>query len=306
MKMAGLSTAILEKVGRISDILVGIGGDPLLRDTLCLYGGTALNFLHFPESPRFSEDLDFNYRHTSEGDWGDVRTEVDESIKVILHGLGYADDQFRIQPRYNIGRFHVKYTNREGVRDSLKVEIGYTRRMPILREDAWLEFHHPIHDASASIMTPFREEIFANKFCTMLARKGPGMYLRDVFDVATISQLEFDQSLMVDVVLVESLMCELDISKVQLRPMAMEQMDALQPLVSFAVDPESIRDMASGFFDQMLKQIRERGWEDFSGRFWKTGSIGFEHFDNPKEINPEIEDHPLLRWIREKNKKRRL
>ncbi|NIP33773.1 MAG: hypothetical protein GWN18_02480, partial [Thermoplasmata archaeon] len=56
--------SILEKVGRISDILVAIGEDPLLRDTLCLYGGTALNFLHYPGSPRMSEDLDFNYRHT--------------------------------------------------------------------------------------------------------------------------------------------------------------------------------------------------------------------------------------------------
>lgn len=136
MELVGLRPAIIEKVDRISDILVRVGKDPLLRKTLCLYGGTALNFLHFPDTPRLSEDLDFNYRHTSERDRGDVRSEVDEHIKGILHGLGYGDDQFKIQPRYNIGRFHVKYTNRDGVKDSLKIEIGYSRRMPILREDA--------------------------------------------------------------------------------------------------------------------------------------------------------------------------
>ncbi|NIP33772.1 MAG: hypothetical protein GWN18_02475, partial [Thermoplasmata archaeon] len=89
--------------------------------------------------------------------------------------LGYDADQVRIQPKYNIGRFHVKYTTAEALRDTLKVEIGYTRRMPILKEDARLEFHHPQRETHAPILTPSREEIFANKFCTMLARKGPGM-----------------------------------------------------------------------------------------------------------------------------------
>jgi predicted nucleotidyltransferase component of viral defense system len=306
MELVGLRPAIIEKVDRISDILVRVGEDPLLQETLCLYGGTALNFLHFPGIPRLSEDLDFNYRHTSERDWGDVRTEVDGHIKGILHGLGYGDDQFRIQPKYNIGRFHVKYTNREGVRDSLKIEVGYTRRMPILREDASLEFHHPIHESSVSIRTPSREEIFANKFCTMLARKGPGMYLRDVFDVAMISQVEVDLSLMVDVVLVESLMCELDPSKMQLRPLAMEQMDALRPLVSYRVDPEDIRDKASNLYVRIIELGQGRGWRDFSERFWTSGSISFDHFANPQEIHPDIEDHPLLRWIQEKRKKRNL
>ncbi len=306
MDLDGLRPSIVEKISRISDILVRIGEDPLLRDTLCLYGGTALNFLHFPETPRLSEDLDFNYRHISEKDWGDIRTEVDGHIKAILHDLGYDDDQFRIQPRFNIGRFHIKYTNRDGVRDSLKVEIGYTRRMPILREDTWHDFHHPVHGASTSIRTPCREEIFANKFCTMLARKGPEAYLRDVFDVATMSRLEVDHSLMVDVVLLDSLMCELDLSTAQMKPMATNQLDALQPLVGFTVELEEIRNQASDFFKRIQERTWKRGWEDFSDLFWTSGTIGFDHFDNPLEINPEIECHPLLRWIREKRNRGKL
>ncbi len=302
--MNGLRPSIVEKVARISDILVRIGDDPFLRDTLCLYGGTALNFLHFPGTPRLSEDLDFNYRHMSKRDWGDVRSEVDEHIKTILHDLWYEDDQFRIQPPYNIGRFHIKYTNQEGVRDSLKVEIGYTRRMPILREDVLLEFHHPLQRGSTPIRTPSREEIFANKFCTMLARKGPEVYLRDVFDVATISRLEVDKSLLVDVVLVESLLCELDLSRVQMRPLAVNQLDTLQPLVGFNVDLEGLESEASHFYDQIIGETRERGWKDFSNLFWTSGAIGFEHFENPRAINTDIEAHPLLRWIREKRKRK--
>jgi predicted nucleotidyltransferase component of viral defense system len=297
---------VLEKIGRISDILVSIGEDQLLRDTLCLYGGTALNFLHFPKTPRLSEDLDFNYRHTTEGDWGDVRSEVDARIKGILHSQGYADDQFRIQPKYNIGRFHVKYTNFEGLKDTLKVEIGYTRRMPILKQDAYLEFHHPLRDASLPIMSPSREEIFANKFCTMLARKGPGAYLRDVFDVATMQQVDIDRSLMVDIILVESLMCELDPNRVRFRPLAMEQMGALQPMVSFHVDIERIREVAMDYTERILTLCRERDWTDFSEGFWRTGSIDQGQLENPDLINPRIEDHPLLLWIREKRGRRKL
>jgi len=306
MSLEGLRPTVIEKISRISDILVRIGEDALLQDTLCLYGGTALNFLHFPEVPRLSEDLDFNYRHSSERDWGDVRTEVDEHIKVVLHDLGYDDDQFRIQPRYNIGRFHVKYTNREGVRDSLKVEIGYTRRMPILREDALLEFHHPSGEAGATIRTPRREEIFANKFCTMLARKGPEAYLRDVFDVATISQLEVDHSLLVDVVLIESLMCELDLSSTLVRPLARGQLDALQRLVGYDIDLEDISSQASNFTERVLEEARDRGWGEFSDLFWTSGTVATSHFEDPGEINPEIETYPLLRWIREKRARKRL
>ena len=302
MDVSGLSPTIVEKVDRISEILVGIGEDPLLRDGLSLYGGTALNFLHFQGTPRLSEDLDFNYRHRSSEDWGDVRSEVDDRLKGILHGLGYDDDQFRIQPKYNIGRFHVKYTNSEGLGDTLKVEIGYTRRMPILREDALLEFRHPLSEVSVPITTPAREEIFANKFCTMLARKGPAAYVRDVFDVATMSRFEVDASLLVDIVMVESLMCELDLPNVQFRPMAMEQMGLLRSMVSHNVDIEEIRRMAAEHTEGILSKCREREWDDFSERFWQTGAIDNGGFENPEEMNPDIEDHPLLLWIRKKRK----
>jgi predicted nucleotidyltransferase component of viral defense system len=299
-----LRPSIIEKVGRISDVLVGIGQDPLLRDTLCLYGGTALNFLHFPETPRLSEDLDFNYRHKSERDWGDVRSEVDERIKEILRTHGYDDDQVRIQPKYNIGRFHVKYKTAEALKDTFKVEIGYTRRIPILREDEPLVFHHPIGETSVPILTPSREEIFANKFSTMLARKGRGMYLRDVFDVAIMSELDVDLSLMVDVVLVESLMCEFDPSNIRFRPMTVEQMDTLQPMVGFSVDLEEIRDRALDYYNTVIGLCQEREWVVFTDRFWSSGSIDHEMFENPDRINPDIEAHPLLRWLREKRARR--
>ncbi len=66
----GFDVREVEKVLRISDFLEDISYVKFLRDRLSLYGGTALNFIHFEEVPRLSVDLDFNYRHIDEGDWG--------------------------------------------------------------------------------------------------------------------------------------------------------------------------------------------------------------------------------------------
>lgn len=303
MALEGIRPSMIEKVSRLSDLLVRLGEDRLLGEVLCLYGGTALNLLHIREPPRLSEDLDFNYRHDSEADWGEVRSDVDLRIKGILLDLGYTDEDVRIQPRYNLGRFHVKYSNREGMRDSLKVEIGYTRRMPVLRDDARITFHHPIGGDAAVVRTPKPEELFANKVCTMLSRKGQASYLRDAFDVATISRLVLDRSLLVDVFLVEALLCEVDIASAKVRPLAMDQIAALRALVGHAVDLRDVQERALGFSSGVLNDALKRGWDDFHDAFWETGTVGLDHLENPGEVNPSIEDHPLLRWVRERRSK---
>ena len=91
----GFNPVQIEKVLRISDILENISSVPFMRKRLALYGGTALAFVHFEEIERLSVDIDFNYRHIDEEDWGDVRDQVDENLKVILYTLGYTDDNIK-------------------------------------------------------------------------------------------------------------------------------------------------------------------------------------------------------------------
>jgi predicted nucleotidyltransferase component of viral defense system len=50
--------AQIEKVCRIGDFLVQISRIPFLRDRLSLYGGTALNLIHFSQLQRLSVDVD--------------------------------------------------------------------------------------------------------------------------------------------------------------------------------------------------------------------------------------------------------
>jgi predicted nucleotidyltransferase component of viral defense system len=98
----GFTPVQIEKVLRISDILENISSVPFMRKRLALYGGTALAFVHFDEIERLSVDIDFNYRHIDDADWGDVRDQIDANLKTVLYSLGYIDDDIRIDPSYSL------------------------------------------------------------------------------------------------------------------------------------------------------------------------------------------------------------
>jgi hypothetical protein len=155
----------IEKVCRISDILEDISAIPFLSQRLSLYGGTALNLIHFPQIPRLSADIDFNYRHIDEDrDWGNVRDQIDSSFKQILRSQTYREEDIKIDPSYPLSRFTVRYVNHLGDRDSFKIETGYMRRIPILREDAHMTFYHIGADIGYTVTTPMTEELYANNF----------------------------------------------------------------------------------------------------------------------------------------------
>ena len=193
----------LEKVCRISDTLERITQIPFLRERLSLYGGTALNFIHFKEIHRLSVEIDFNYRHQSEEpDWGEIRSEIDENIKQILASQGYNDQDIKIDASYPLCRFIVEYTNHQNKQDSFKIETGYMKRIPILANDTYLDFKHIGKETKFKVKTPKHEEIYANKLVTLLDRKTP----RDLYDAASISEINTDLNTQRKCIIIESLM----------------------------------------------------------------------------------------------------
>ena len=290
--------SVAEKIVRLSDILVRFSADPLLSRSLSLGGGTALNMVHISPPPRLSEDLDFNYRHLQKRDWGDVRSDIDRSVKDVLYALGYAHGQVRIQAFYNLGRFHIHYETSEGIPDSLKIEIGYMRRMPILRTDARLPFIHPSTGERAMVTTAQREEAFANKVCTLVARRGELSYPRDLFDVSTISQQDADLSLLVDVLMIDALMDGLDLASVSVRPHAQWHVERLNLMTGTVVDLAPVIDGATRFFERVRAMALDRTWTEFDNDFKATGKVRLDLLSNPDQINPDIERHPQLLWMR--------
>jgi len=175
----------IEKACRIGDFIAQVSQIPFLTDRLSLYGGTALNFIHFAQLQRLSVDADFNYRHQGEAtDWGEIRRDIDTAYKQILYTQGYQPRDIKIDASYPLSRFTVHYTNHQGNPDSFKIETGYMRRAPILDKDARMGFRHPGNDATHTVTTPQAEEIYANKWVTLLSRAT----FRDLYDVCIIAE----------------------------------------------------------------------------------------------------------------------
>ena len=198
----GFNLREIEKVCRISDLLEDISAVKFLRDRLCLYGGTALTFIYSDRILRLSVDLDLNYRHLNTEDWGKVRDEIDRRIKDLLYRQGYERSDIAISPRYPLTRFTVKYINRLGTRDDFRIEIGYLRRYPILKTDSLADFRHIGTQEAFKVKTPMKEELFANKWCTLLYRGTP----RDLFDVYQITKMNFNRKVFRKCAIVDSLM----------------------------------------------------------------------------------------------------
>ena len=197
----GFSPKEIEKVCRISDLLEDISAVKYLSDRLSLYGGTALTFIYSPEVLRLSIDLDFNYRHTNNADWGEIRKEIDERLKDLIYRQEYDQTDIAINASYPLTRFTVRYVNAHGSEDNFKIEIGYLRRTPILKTDISADFKHIGTHETFKTRTPMREELFANKWCTLLYRTTP----RDLFDTYQITKMKFDHNIFRKCAIVESL-----------------------------------------------------------------------------------------------------
>lgn len=197
----GFNAKETEKVLRISDLLERISAVKFLSDRLSLYGGTALTFIYSPQILRLSIDLDFNYRHIDTPDWGDVRKEIDEKLKDLIYRQKYNKRDVAINASYPLTRFTVKYLNTLGSEDSVKIEIGYLRRTPILKTDTLADFKHVGTQETFKTKTPQKEELFANKWCTLLYRKTP----RDLFDTYQITKIKFNHETFRKCAIIDSL-----------------------------------------------------------------------------------------------------
>ncbi len=303
----GFDDKTVEKIYRICDILQRISLVDYTKERLSLYGGTSLNFLHFKNIPRLSLDIDFNFRDLKIGDWGKERDEIDKIIKKILSDLKYFDKDVKIQAAYPITRFTVNYKTKDDQPDSIKIEIGYMRRIPIFKEEQCLKFNHFETDEEIEIKTPISEELFGNKFCTLLYRYKDETTIssRDLYDVYTISKNIFDNDLFETAIILDSLM----------RP---------EPRL-YKKDTKTILDNVS-IDNQLLNQIRNREIpkdikpksQDFISKYISTAKEKYQeiidtffdkHDFNPKllktydELNADIHSHPSILWNLQQLKK---
>lgn len=303
----GFDEKTIEKINRICDILQRISLVEYTKERLSLYGGTSLNFLHFKDIPRLSIDIDFNYRDLKTGDWEKERNKIDGILKKILSDLKYLENDIKMQVRYPLTRYDIHYTTKTHQKDSLKIEIGYMRRMPVFKKEINLKFNHFETDEKIELKTPKSEELFGNKFCTLLYRykDETAISSRDLYDVYTISKNIFDNDLFETAIILDSLM----------RP---------EPRL-YKKDPKTILDNVS-IDNQLLNLIRNREIpkdikpksQDFISKYISTAKEKYQeiidtffdkHDFNPKllktynMLNADIHSHPSILWNLQQLKK---
>jgi len=297
----GFNTRVMEKACKVCDILEGVSNDRFLRERMSLHGGTALTLIHFDELQRLSVDLDFNYRHIDEQDWGEVRKSVDEHLKRVLRLLGYTD--LRVDASYPLGRITLRYINSSGLPDRLNIEVGYMRRFPLLKKDTLAKFLHLGKEKKVEILTPVREELFANKLIACLHRS----YSRDVHDVARIGSLKFDHGAMRKCAVVESLMqwgMRLDMMKPQQIFKAVRMDDALRNLlredIAASLDFNAVKEEAIAICGRVVGMLTE-GELNLIKEFHEEGRFDPGMIDTG-EFHEGLKEHPAINWVLRKVK----
>ena len=291
----GFNPVQIEKVLRISDILENISSIPFMRKRLALYGGTALAFVHFKEIERLSVDIDFNYRHIDDADWGDVRDQIDANLKIILYSLGYTDDDIRIDPSYSLNRFILNYTNHTGRPDEIKIETGYLRRIPVLESDKEYDFYHVGTHNRFKIMTPVKEELFSNKWCTMLYRGSP----RDLFDVYRINQTPFDRELFRMTAVFDSLTRKSPLTAINHKQLIQEikfDTSLLNMLdTKHEFDEKEVQETVTEFTQGVIDELSDDEVKLIE-TFYDKLEVDEQITGKMTGIHKGVKDHPSIKW----------
>ncbi|MBX5327697.1 MAG: nucleotidyl transferase AbiEii/AbiGii toxin family protein [Candidatus Bathyarchaeia archaeon] len=302
----GFNTKDMEKACRISDMLEDISAVKFLSERLVLYGGTALTFIHFKEILRLSIDMDLNYRHKDNADWGQVREEIDKRLKDVLYRQGYNKTDIAINASYPLTRFTVKYINVTGSEDSFKIEIGYMRRTPILKTDIMADFKHIGTQETFKITTPTKEELFANKWCTMLYRKTA----RDVFDIYRIADTKFNHNTFRKCAIIDSLtrkrpkLYEISPEAINKIPLDSSLKNLLQTEKPPKFDYNKISAKATEFTKTQLQKLTTKE-KEMIDQFWEKKKYRPELIDTVGIFHMKIAEYPAALWILEKLKRKK-
>ena len=170
----------LEKVMRLADILEYFNTNPILKNSLALKGGTAINLTIF-NLPRLSVDMDFDYLITNS------REEMIESRKVIRDAIdhhmafgGYSKNSKSKNP-HSLDSWVYDYISAGGNKDNIKIEINYSLRAHVLpAQDMPVCPQHLAGAYQVKTLNPL--EIFGGKINALLNRAAA----RDLYDTTNM------------------------------------------------------------------------------------------------------------------------
>ena len=179
----------LEKVTRLADILEYLNTNPILKDSLALKGGTAINLTIF-NLPRLSVDIDLDYLITnSREEMLESRDVINSIIDRYMVSQGYSKNPKTKNP-HSLDSWVYDYMGASGNKDNIMIEINYSLRSHVLEaEERPIITEHFSSEYKVKSLDPL--EIYGSKINALLSRAAA----RDLYDARNMIHYGlFDES----------------------------------------------------------------------------------------------------------------
>ena len=283
----------------MSDILNAFYTNDVLKSSLVLKGGTAINLTVF-NMPRLSVDIDLDFCKDVDRDGMlSERVGITECVNRIMVERGYALSPHSKEP-HSLDSWVYEYTNMGGNKDVIKIEINYSMRchvLPYVTKLVGVDYLEPFDVVSLHPM-----ELFGSKIKAMIERGA----CRDLYDVNNmINSGLFDsveeKDLLRKIVIwymcvggVSVLSNEIDLSKI--RKMSFPKIRSqLNPVLKKTerFDFEQAKNRVCDYVTELMKPTRSEAQfiENFSG-----GKFVPELLFEDEEIVKRISNHPMAQW----------
>lgn len=188
-KELGFVRDTLEKVIRLADILEYLNTNPILKDTLALKGGTAINLTIF-NLPRLSVDIDMDYLITdNKEEMLKSREVIKSTIERFMVSYGYSTNP-KTKNYHSLESWVYDYQGTSWNKDNIKIEINYSLRSHVLEvEKRPIITEHFSSDFKVKSLAPI--EIYGSKLNALLSRAAA----RDLYDARNMIKFGiFDES----------------------------------------------------------------------------------------------------------------
>ena len=179
----------LEKVIRLADLLEYLNTNPLLKDSLGLKGGTAINLTIF-NLPRLSVDIDMDYLiSNSKEEMLENRKTINDVIERYMISQGYSKSP-KTRNSHSLDSWVYEYICAGGNKDNIKIEINYSLRshvLPSMEKDIMTDYF----TSNYKVKSLDSIEIFGSKINALLDRAAA----RDLYDTRNMIRCGiFDKS----------------------------------------------------------------------------------------------------------------
>lgn len=288
----------LEKVYRLADILEYLNTNPILKDSLALKGGTAINLTIF-NLPRLSVDVDLDYLgDDSREEMLKNREIINSTISRFMAVNGYTPSPKTKNP-HSLDSWVYDYINVAGNRDNIKVEINYSMRAHIFpAKEMKIITEHFTSEYKIKCLTAI--EIFGSKINTLLSRAAA----RDLYDVYNMIKFglfdEEEQVLLRKCVVFYAAISAKEINK-NFETKAIDKISKhkirtdLYPVITKrdAFDLDSAKEYVKRFIAELMRLTPME--HEFLNRFENKEYMPELLFDD-KDVIDRIKMHPMALW----------